>query len=331
MYQKPATKKLFAISIVSLLATFSLGILAARLFFYERLPHQFDRQMSYNANNYKFTASEPGQQEQFQESTDLKNQLAKIIQDNIAAKQITNASVYFKNLNSGAWTDVNPKMQYSPGIILKVPLMMAYFKAAENDPKILTKMIVYRNTQPTLVDPKSESLVEGKQYTISELIDAMIKSNDDVAMFILFDNIDSAPLNDVYSDLGLYFLEDKINADFITNKSYSLIYKNLYGSSYLQRSGSEEALNTLSETNQTQGIALGLPINTTVSHLYNSRKFTYKNEPITEYNDCGIVYSPNSKVLLCVAFITKNLNREQISNQFFTQINSAIANFVSSK
>jgi len=40
-------------------------------------------------------------------------------------------SVYFRDLNNGPWFGINENDMFSPASLLKVPLMMLYFKLAE--------------------------------------------------------------------------------------------------------------------------------------------------------------------------------------------------------
>lgn len=55
--------------------------------------------------------------------------------------KIIRASVYYRDLNNGPSFGINQNDQFSPGSLLKVPLLIAYYKAAETDPTLLTSKI----------------------------------------------------------------------------------------------------------------------------------------------------------------------------------------------
>jgi len=49
----------------------------------------------------------------------------------------THISVYYRDLISRQWFGINKKVGFTPASLLKVPVMMVYFKKAETDPSIL--------------------------------------------------------------------------------------------------------------------------------------------------------------------------------------------------
>jgi len=52
---------------------------------------------------------------------------------------LQDGSVYFRDLNNGMWFGINEGVFYRPASMLKVPVMIAYFKLAESTPAILAK------------------------------------------------------------------------------------------------------------------------------------------------------------------------------------------------
>ena len=74
--------------------------------------------------------------------TSLKKSIQFIINQEINNNKITFASIYYRDLNNGPWLGINDSEYFSPASLIKVPVMMAYFKAAENDASILEKKII---------------------------------------------------------------------------------------------------------------------------------------------------------------------------------------------
>jgi len=66
----------------------------------------------------------------------MKNKIENIIKDEISNNKIKSASVYFRDLNNGPVMNINSDEKFTPASLLKVPLMIAYFKEAETDKSI---------------------------------------------------------------------------------------------------------------------------------------------------------------------------------------------------
>jgi beta-lactamase class A len=241
----------------------------------------------------------------------LQSKLQAIIDVHTKNNDIKQASVYFRDLDPGRWVGINEDLKFSAGRLLKVPIMIAYFKLAEADPAILQKNLVYTQNQANAAEDSRTALEDGKDYTVEELIEDMIINDTDDAANVLYDNIDKPALNEVFGDLGIEFKEDKATDDYISVKLYSLFFRVLYNATYLDRTYSEKALYILSQTPNTDGIALGLPNDVVFSNKDRTRDFS---KSLKEGHDCGIVYYPNHPYLLCTMAIGRS--GETIKNIF---------------
>ena len=91
---------------------------------------------------------------------------------------LTNASIYFRDINEPGGFTVNPDERYHAASLFKVPVMMAYFKIAEDDPGILDDELIYTGS-PDLnsveeIKP-ARSLAAGASYAVKDLIGRMIR------------------------------------------------------------------------------------------------------------------------------------------------------------
>lgn len=77
------------------------------------------------------------------EYRDLENRLTQFIQDKKSSGELIQGSVYFRDLNNGPWFGVDEKTDFAPSSLLKLPVMMAYYKIAEDNPAILSKKILF--------------------------------------------------------------------------------------------------------------------------------------------------------------------------------------------
>lgn len=241
-----------------------------------------------------------------QEDKTLATSIESLIQAHTKSGDISKASVYFADLTTGQWADVNPGEEYYPSSLGKIPIMVAYYQLNESSPGTLDKRIYYPvgGTDLNLMQDitPEEAIVPGNTYTVEQLIGYMIKYSDNNAAQLLYTNIDQDTLNSVYADLNIPVNEDPnlLNLDFITPHQISTLFRVLYNATYLSRDDSEAALKLMSEGSFTQGIVAGVASSTTVSHKLGLVGIA-PNNVLTEHelHDCGIVYDKDP-YLLCV-------------------------------
>ncbi len=255
------------------------------------------------------------QSEQFAQNRTLQPKMEGLINARKADGAITKASIYFRDLEPGIWAGVSQDNKFSPGRLLKIPIMIAYFKLAQNDPSVLQQNITFYGKD---TGNMGETMRNGQTYTAEELIRRMIVFSNDQAANLLFDNIDKSILNEVFSDLSIDFKEDKGTADFISVKLYSLFYRVLYNSTYLEREYSEKALGLLAESNNPFGLAIALPKDVPIANLLGYRSV---GKNLLEVFDCGIVYYPKHPYLLCVTAQGGHLDRLK---SFLKEVSTAI-------
>jgi len=156
--------------------------------------------------------------------------------------EIKDVSVYFRDLNSGQWTGINENDKYAPGSMLKAAVLMGYLKAGEKSPGIMDIKYPY----VPVVDPGQyftppKMLPQGSQR-VGDLIKNMIINSDNSATLLLINKNNNIVTN-VYNDLSLPLPEGAI--DFMSAKSYSVLWRVLYNGTYLSKDFSEQALNLL--------------------------------------------------------------------------------------
>lgn len=239
----------------------------------------------------------------FFEHKALETKIDNIFKNKEKDSTINKYSLYFRDLEAGRWVGINEDLKFPIGTFLKVPLMVTYYRQAEVSPGFLEETLVYKRPANA-----KNNLEDNKQYSIDELIKAMLNFDDDSIAELLFNNIDKNSLNEVYSDLGVSFYEDKDSEDFITPKLYSLFFRVLHNATYLNREDSEKALEILSQTNTKIGIASGLPSDVLVAHKYRVRLRKDGDNATTYVYDCGIAYYPDYPYTLCIMVAGSNTN-----------------------
>lgn len=249
----------------------------------------------------------------------LDRKISDFINSQVSQKKAVSVSVYFRDLEKGGWFGVNENSEYEPASLIKTAIMVAYLKWAQSDPNILNKKILYKklNTGGISADMynKSQNLKEGNYYTIKTLLTGMIEDSDNIAKNVLIDNIDSIYLNKVFSDLGVKSPGEIGVSDYkISPKDYSLFFRILYNSTYLDSDFSELAMEMLSNTSFKDGLVAGVPNDVDVSHKFGETAVYAGNNALAyvELHDCGIVFYPKERpYFLCV--MTKGYDFNNLS------------------
>ena len=258
----------------------------------------------------------------------LQNKISFFIGSEVKKGNLITASVVVRDINRPASIYINDKEKYSPASLLKVPIMIAYFKMAETDPSILKKQIFYsgqmdQNRKETI--KSNVKLEQGMWYSVGELIERMIKYSDNNATTLLTQNLNTSDyqsfLNNLFNDLGIH--EISITDDFLTIRDYNLFFRVLYNATYLTRSMSEKALNILSQTDFKNGISSGVDKGITISQKFGEFSLASPagDIQVRELHNCGIIYYPQHPYMLCVMTKGNNFsNLEHVISNISTMV-----------
>jgi beta-lactamase class A len=227
------------------------------------------------------------------------------VQDFITAQKangdVSEVSVYFRDLNNGPWFGINESNNYFPASLLKLPLAMAYYQRAENDPSLLAKELVY-TPDPSITSQlqpfgNQEQLVAGKRYTVQKLLDLMLTESNNEAANTLAVAGGTSTVDSVYHDLGLTVPTPGQDYSINTHQ-YASFFRILYNATYISRASSESILKTLGNTTFQAGLSAGVPQSVNVSDKFGTRQVD--NSGTVQLHDCGIVYAPKKPYVLCV-------------------------------
>ena len=256
----------------------------------------------------------PGEVTEFNEYKPLQTAIQKSVKT--ASPQLQSYSVYFRDLTLGRWVGINENTTYAPASMMKVAIMIAYFKEAEANPQILQQPLAYSTSTADEINgvpfETPSNLQVGKSYTVEQLIEAMIISSDNGAKNALLDNINVTDLDEIYTDLGLPN-PDNTNNYTISAKQYSVLLRILYNATYLSREYSEQALKIMSQAEYAQGLVAGVPKGTVVAQKFGENvDITNPAAPIISLSNCGIIYNPTHPYILCV--MTKGSDLPTLQN-----------------
>ncbi|MBX4210383.1 class A beta-lactamase-related serine hydrolase [Candidatus Parcubacteria bacterium] len=263
----------------------------------------------------------------------LENKITNSVNYLIADHKAINISVFFRDLTSKRWLGVNADENFSPGSLLKLPLLVTYYKLAEIEPTVLEEKITYKQTANgndlnALENIKpAVTLKSAETYTVEELINYMVIYSDNNATSLLFDHINPQFLSKVFVDLGVYLPTSQgFDQDFVSVKTYSGILRSLYNASYLNRAMSEKALALLNKSDFKDGLVSGVPSDILIAHKFGERSVLDPQTNKVKYvslHDCGIVYAKRGPYVLCI--MTKGSDFNNLETVFKT-ISTAVYN-----
>ena len=225
-------------------------------------------------------------------------------------KQPNGIGIYFEYLPSGTSIGVNEQQEVRIASLVKIPIVMATYKAIEGGVLDPNKMLTVNKED---LDDSFGDLWRrgvGTKLSIDQTIDLMLIKSDNTASRVLTDELPQFAIEEIFNSLDLP-TERKDGYAVITPKSYTSILRSLYLSSYLNREHSNNILGILSRTDFSDKLPAGVPKDIKVAHKIGVFDQD-KQHPV--FSDCGIIYAPNRPYSLCI--MTKdadeNTSREQI-------------------
>jgi len=227
-----------------------------------------------------------------------------LIESKLKNGEVAAVSVYFRDLNNGNWFGIGEHDKFSPKSLLKLPLMIAYFKWSESAPLVLRKTLPYTGKETpverTYVKPHQE-IEPGKSYTVNDLIYRMIVHDDAAAYALLYANLPEGRLDRIFRELYVEYDPHKTE-DSLSLSAFAAFYRVLFNASYLNEEMSEKALRYLSKSTFRQGMAAGVPPNIDIASKHGERMTSVAGDGETievyQFHEFGIIYHQNRPFLL---------------------------------
>lgn len=231
---------------------------------------------------------------------EIEEAVQKLISSAKSKGDIVSASVYFRDLNNGPAFGIESRIPFSTASLLKVPVMIGYFKQLESEPDLFNQRIVYHAKQHEIaqvsqtIEPP-DRLQEGQAYAVDYLISRMITLSDNSAASMLLQYRADINIVEILKDMGIVLNFDGEDAS-LSVSSYASIFRILYNATYLNRTFSKGALQLLTQSHMNDGLVAGVDPGVAVAHKFGERT----QDGLFQFHDCGIVYAPGRPYLLCV-------------------------------
>jgi len=229
-------------------------------------------------------------------------------------------SFYFEYLPDGTSIRVGADQQLVAASLIKVPLAMNLYKAAELGRIDLDKKVTVSAEE--LDDAFGDLYKKGPGFTLTlrEAAKHMLIDSDNTATHVVFNQVKNLLSYDEQSLARLDIEQNTENGQaVITARSYSSVLKGLYFSAYLNNDGSQELLGYLAKSAATNRLTQRLPSDVPVAH-----KIGVYNANWAE-SDCGIVYAPKRPYIICAMVGLP----EPEASKFIADVSKEVYDFVS--
>jgi beta-lactamase class A len=304
----------------SVLAAFAIGVFFGSGFMAMIAPFQAEKSVSVDQDeNFKFirtamAVKDGGERRPNTELAPFRYKIKALLDEKISRNELRTASVYFRDLSNGNWFGIGEKEKFSPKSLLKLPLMMAYFKWAETNPLVLRKRLTYKAPQRSSGQEHAKSgkgLEPGNRYTVNDLIFRMITEDDNDAYSLLFANIPPSRIDMVFKDLNVEY-DPHNDDDSLSLRAFASFYRVLFNASYLNEEMSEKALRYLVKSSLKHGMASGIPLNIDIASKFGERTVKIvengKETELQQMHEFAIIYHPTRPFLIGIMVRGDDLN-----------------------
>jgi len=237
----------------------------------------------------------------------LQTSVNTMVKQKLTESEASAISLYYYDFRSNADFGIGEEVKFFPHSLLKLPVMLVYFKKAESDPDLLQKMLAYtgpRHDQPTPLIKPLKALKTGTSYSIQDLIYRMLVYGDDDAYSLLSSALPEDALDRLYADLSLEY-EPASDDDPMSLKDYASFYRVLFNEAYLDKRMSSKALTYLSQSSFRNGMVAGIPPNVRIASRFGISTLPVDagNAPkeLIQLHEIGVIYYPNHPFLLGVS------------------------------
>lgn len=215
-----------------------------------------------------------------------------------------------EDLSTGWEVAFNDRVMLPSASLVKVPIMISYFYAAEEGKINLNDNIILKSA-----DKVAGSKVLGKEpagsvFTVEELFDPMITQSDNAAANMLIDRLGLDTLNSYFKKLGLkntnlarkmmdFKERSEGEENYTTAQDMAYLLEQLYYAKFINKDVSGKCLGLLGQQKINDRIPRKLPKGTLVMH-----KTGLENHVC---HDIGIVSTNKGNFLICV--LVKHANK----------------------
>ncbi|MDD8021095.1 MAG: class A beta-lactamase-related serine hydrolase [Acidobacteriota bacterium] len=213
------------------------------------------------------------------------------------------AGIVVEDLQTG-WTFIHNEDQPFPAAsLVKIPVMVAGFKAASEGQLDLSEKYVLKRKDRVGGSGVLRRMRNGRAFTYAQLIDYMVTESDNIACNILIDQLGFDYINHVFAKLGLkktrlnrkmidYTAREEGLENYTTAAEITGLLDRIYHRDCFDPEISERCLAVLKRQKINDRLPRYLPGEITIAHKTGLEKEVC--------HDAGIVFTPNGDYIITV-------------------------------
>lgn len=206
-------------------------------------------------------------------------------------------TLYFEYLPTGTSVRVNPSQEFRAASLIKTPVAMELYKAAEKNLVDLDKKRPLK--QEWLNSDYGELYKKGMGYELSlrEAAKILLSESDNTALRMIIDATANLQIEDrALGALDIEFSQTSKNGEInIGTRSYASFFKCLYFACYNTKEHSQEILDYLTQSKFDNRLTAGINNDKNIKIAHKIGVFNTQVQ-----SDCGIVYVENKNYVLCI-------------------------------
>lgn len=242
---------------------------------------------------------------QFDSVSSIKDEITEFLRDTEILDQ---SSVYYRNMNTGAWFGIREQQPINSASMSKVLLAAAMYEIAEKEPGFLDQKFVYTDEFESYHNLPTEqgNMQKGDEYTYAQLIERMLHFSDNEASRSLIKILEE------YSPGKLSEYQERFGFDDggqVSLFHYSNLFRMLYNATLLSREHSAQLLGILSNADFQDGIVKPIPEDIVVAHKFGFFD-PQSMQDVMVFSHCGLFYTEPNPYLLCVSIRANDPTRE---------------------
>lgn len=232
-------------------------------------------------------------------------------------------SIIIEDLDTGWEIAFNKDKLIPSASLVKVPIMLACFYAAQDEKINLSDTVTLKSSQKVPGSKIIGNKPTGSVFSVEELLNPMITRSDNTAANALIDYLGFDALNAYFKKMGLKntniarkmmdFEERREGEEnYTTAEDMAYLLEELYRGAFLNKDVSERCLALLGQQKVNDRIPRKLPKDDTfVAHKTGLEKYVC--------HDVGIVYTPKGNFLICI-LVKHEQKRAKYAKKFISDI-----------
>jgi beta-lactamase class A len=228
-----------------------------------------------------------------------------------------------RDLDTGWTFQINPDELFPAASMVKVPIMAACLKAAEEGRLSLLDNMKLKRSDKATGSGVLRTRATGSAYTIEQLVELMVTYSDNTAANMLIDLLGFDYLNRTFREMGLqrtnlsrkmmdFRSRDKGIENYTSAREMADILEKIYRKGCVCSSVSEKSLEFLKSQKVNDRIPKLLPKDTVVAHKTGLERLVC--------HDAGIVFTDNGDFLISV--FTKTTSGPRTAKRFISSVSS---------